>query len=97
MLQFYASDIDGEKLTRQLNISKRIQSQYAAAFKVDQRSSLGQYNVSTSQLSMGMFSEVVKLYSIPFTLPISNTASAERSFSALRRVKIYLRSTMTRK
>ena len=45
--------------------------------------------LATSQLVMGKFSELVKLITLYFTLSIS-TASAGRSFSALRRVKTYL-------
>ena len=41
-----------------------------------------------------MFCEVDKLVRLYFTIPIT-TATSERSFSALRRVKTYLRSTMT--
>ena len=41
-------------------------------------------------LTFTLYSEVLKLYS---TLLI-NTANADRSFSALRQVKIYLRSHM---
>lgn len=40
--------------------------------------------------------EVHKLLKLFFTIPVS-TASAERSFSTLRRLKSYLRSTMTQK
>ena len=36
----------------------------------------------------------MKLIKIHFTVPVS-TATAERSFSTLRRIKTYLRSTMT--
>jgi hypothetical protein len=43
---------------------------------------------------VGMFSEIGTLLRIFITVPIS-TATAERSFSALRRIKTYLRSTMT--
>ena len=41
-----------------------------------------------------LLSEVDKLVRLYLTIPVT-TATAERSFSALRRVKIYLRSTMT--
>ena len=41
-----------------------------------------------------MFSEVDKLLRIYLTIPVT-TATAERSFSALRRIKTYLRSTMS--
>ncbi|KAJ8398103.1 hypothetical protein AAFF_G00431800 [Aldrovandia affinis] len=39
------------------------------------------------------FSEVLKLFRIVATLPVS-TASSERFFSVLKRVKTYLRTTM---
>ena len=41
-----------------------------------------------------MFCEVDKLLHIYLTVPVT-TATAERSFSALRRIKTYLRSTMS--
>ena len=41
----------------------------------------------------GVFQEVSKLYKLPLTIPVTS-ASAERSFSVLRREKTYLRSTM---
>ena len=50
--------------------------------------------LSSSPLTLGVFSEVVKLVKIFMIIPIT-TATAERSFSSLRRLKTYLRSTMT--
>ena len=50
--------------------------------------------LKSSTLAMGMFSEVVKLLKIFLTIPVT-IATAERSFSALRRLKTYLRSIMT--
>ena len=41
-----------------------------------------------------VFSELHTLLRLYLTIPLSN-ASAERSFSALRRIKTYLRSTLT--
>ena len=41
-----------------------------------------------------MLSEVIKLLKIFYTVP-TTTSTAERSFSALRCLKTYLRSTMT--
>ena len=41
-----------------------------------------------------MLSEVDKLLKLFFTFPVT-TATAERSFSSLRRIKTYLRSRMT--
>ena len=44
---------------------------------------------------MGMFSEVLKLQ-ILFTIPVA-TATAVKSFSAIRQLKMCLRSTMTQR
>ena len=41
-----------------------------------------------------MFTEVCKLVRLVLTIP-ATSATAERSFSALRRLKTYTRSTMT--
>jgi hypothetical protein len=41
-----------------------------------------------------MIPEIIKLLKIVMTIPVS-TCTAARSFSALRRIKTYLRSTMT--
>ena len=43
--------------------------------------------------SCSLLSEVVKLVSLILVMPATN-ATSERSFSALRRVKTYLRSSM---
>ena len=45
-------------------------------------------------MSGEMFSEVKRLLKIFYTIPVT-TATAERSFSALRRLKTFLRSTMS--
>ena len=44
----------------------------------------------------GIYSEVHKLLCLYLTVPMTN-ATAERSFSTLRQLKTYLRSTMTEK
>lgn len=49
---------------------------------------------SLTNETRSLFSEVFKLCRILIVLP-SSSASAERSFSMLRRIKTYLRSTMT--
>lgn len=48
-----------------------------------------------SEISLGkeMFSEVLRLIKIFYTIPVT-TSTAERAFSALRRLKTYLRTTM---
>ena len=50
--------------------------------------------ISTLEGNRSLLSEVVKLITLVLVMPATN-ASSERSFSALRRVKTYLRSTMS--
>ena len=50
--------------------------------------------MSESAIYQGMLQEVDELLKLYLTFPVT-TATAERSFSSLRRVKTYLRSTMT--
>ena len=99
VLQFYTKDVDSKKLITQLNL---IPDFVAEMKKMDEYKCLKEItNLKTladllkgSELSRALFSEVVKLIKIHFTVPVS-TATAERSFSTLRRIKTYLRSTMT--
>ena len=46
------------------------------------------------KVGRSLYSEVITLVKFILVMPASN-ATSERSFSALRRVKTYLRSTMT--
>ena len=50
--------------------------------------------MKTSVIFQGMLTEVDKLLRIYFSVPVTS-ATAERSFSCLKRIKTYLRSTMT--
>ena len=50
--------------------------------------------MNISSFGKTMFSEVNKLLHLYLTIPMTSS-TAERSFSALRRIKDYLRSTMT--
>ena len=50
--------------------------------------------INETSVGREMLSEVIKLLKIFYTLP-TTTSTAERSFSALRRLKTFLRSTMT--
>ena len=52
------------------------------------------YKKDIEIISDSMFSEVHKLLRIYLTVPITS-ASAERTFSTLRRLKTYLRATMS--
>ena len=50
--------------------------------------------MNKSDVSKAMLSEVDKLLKLYFTFPVT-TATAERSFSSLWRIKTFLRSTMS--
>ena len=50
--------------------------------------------MNTSDIYKTMLSVVNKLLQLYFTFPVT-TATAERPFSSLRRIKTFLRSTMT--
>ena len=50
--------------------------------------------LAAAPLASSMFSEVDKLVRIYLTIPVT-TATGERSFSAVRCIKTYLRSTMS--
>ena len=50
--------------------------------------------MNTSLVNKAMLSEVDTLLKLYYTIPMT-TATSERSFSTLRRLKSYLRSTMT--
>jgi len=54
---------------------------------------LGNPEQMASIINEATFPNLYKLLSVAFTLPISS-ATCERSFSAMRRVKTWLRSTM---
>ena len=47
-----------------------------------------------SEIHKGMLSEIHKVLKIYFTFPVT-TSTAEHSFSSMRRLKTYLRNTMT--
>ena len=55
-----------------------------------------QQDVLSLNTTSSLCSEITKLLKLLFVIPAS-TASAERSFSSLRRLKTYLRSSMTAK
>ena len=52
------------------------------------------HSIISFQSTSSLFSEVLKLLQLMYVLPAS-TATAERSFSSLRRLKNYLRNSMT--
>ena len=96
VLTFYKNDINGEQFRRQLRMVPDMMkcAEEAKGLKVVTTIRTLADIITSSSIYIGMFSEVVKLLRIFMTVPVS-TASAERSFSSLRRLKTYLRSTMT--
>ena len=50
--------------------------------------------MNKNEIYKGMLSEVDRLLKIYFTFPVTS-ATAERAFSSLRRIKTFLRSSMT--
>ena len=99
LLKFYERDLDPSKLQRQLNmlpdLIKELKStpSFMHLKNISSVSTIAEI-LSSSPLTLVVFSEVVKLVKIFMIIPIT-TATAERSFSSLRRLKSYLRSTMT--
>ena len=89
---FYGSDFNKEQLQLQLPIlANALSSQVEHNFH-----SLLAFFRNLSSAQRALMSEVCTLFRIILVMPATNAVS-ERSFSALRRVKSYLRSTMTQR
>lgn len=80
-----AYDFDLDALSNQLEIAKVILQQRNVESVEDCLKVLGE--------NENAFPEAIRIYKIALTIPVAS-ASAERSFSVLKRVKSYLRSTM---
>ena len=93
VLTTYKEDLNGEKLHHQLAMLPDLVRQTKVK-KVTSVRSLAQILTSSKVGVTSLFSEVSALVRLFMTLPVT-TATAERSFSTLRRLKTYLRSTMT--
>ena len=94
----YSQDLNVAKLKLQLLLLPDLIKTYSSSqgtpnFKVKSLRTLAQI-ILALPLSRDMLSEVDGLLRLYFTIPVT-TATAERSFSVLRRIKTYLRSTMT--
>lgn len=84
----FGDDLDEPRFKNQLSVLSDIVEGVSPSLRVIQEAILSFNTTST------LFSEVLKLLKLLFVLPAS-TASAERSFTSLRRHKTYLRSLMT--
>ena len=90
VVDFYKDDFDADQLRMQLDI-------LSANFPHESVHNLHDvmpYLKEISPVQRSLMSEVCKLASLILVMPATNAVS-ERSFSALRRLKSYLRSTMT--
>jgi hypothetical protein len=89
--EFYMGDFDEGLLATQLGVlSSNLPSNSSSYDLV----SVLDYLKSLSQAQKALMSEVCKIASLVLVMPASNALS-ERSFSALRRVKSFLRTTMS--
>ena len=88
---FYKDDLNEEQLRPQLMVmSVNLPSDQTP----HSLSSVLKYLREISDAQRSLMSEVCTLASLVLVMPATN-ASSERSFSALRRIKSYLRATMT--
>ncbi len=85
------TDIDASKLKCELRLLHNLPNSSMVGNMTDALSLLKSCGAITQ-----LIPEIIKLTKLYFTLP-SSTATAERSFSTLRRIKTYLRSTMSQK
>ena len=94
---FYKDDIDKAQLQCQLPMLHGLIKQAMESPDCDRDLSISYVVKVLSELSCAQrvaFSQVFIVMNLLLVLPATN-ATSERSFSALRRVKTYLRSTMT--
>ena len=90
ILTVYGSDFDGERLdTQLLTLSTNFPSTDNLRLK-----DILDYVKELTPAQLSLYSEIIKLLKIILVMPATNAIS-ERSFSQLRRIKTYLRSTMT--
>lgn len=97
--QFYSRDLDCHKLQNQLVMLPEFIKVYNENNPKTCLNSISRIHtvcevMNTMPIGKQMFTEVANLLRLFLTIPVT-TSTAERSFSALRRLKSYLRSTMT--
>ena len=96
--KLYSKDIDMEKAKGQLRMLPNLvkafkQSEGLRMLTITNMKSIADI-LNKVPLAKDIYSEIDKLLRLYLTVPVT-TCTAERSFSALRRVKTYLRSSMT--
>ena len=95
VLTYIQGDIDEERLKIQLLMLPDMMKR-ACEGRIERVTNVRTIasSVEQSAIYKWMLSEIDKLLKIYFTFPVTS-ATAERSFSALCRVKMFLRTTMT--
>ena len=91
--KFYKSDLHPQRLHQQLQI---LLTNFPSSAAKARLSDLMEYFGSLTKAQRELLSEVCTMFKLVLVMPSTNAAS-ERSFSTLRRIKAYLRSTMTQK
>ena len=96
--KMYSKDLNMTKLKQQAQMLPDLVATYKTSqglsrFQVTRVRTIAEMLLDVPS-AKSLFSEIDHLLGIYFTVPIS-TATAERSFSSLRRIKTFLRSTMT--
>ncbi len=94
----YSSVINFDKLVNQLSMLHDFVQLSKASQGIKQITKIGTICdiMNSNDFGKLMFNEIHKLLRIYLTVPMTS-ATAERTFSSLRRLKTYLRSTMTQK
>ena len=90
VFEFYSDDFVKDDLLAQLDA-------FRANYSFDEYATIHDIILIVQDMSPGqkvLFKEVIKLITLILVLPATNAVS-ERSFSAMRRTKSYLRTTMT--
>ena len=94
LTSFLNGDVDQSRLEIQLlMIPDMIKTAFDGSIKKVTMRTLSDA-MNKNEIYKGMLSEVDKLLRIYFMFPVTS-ATAERAFSSLRRIKTFLRSTMT--
>ena len=91
--EMYKDDFNKDLLSTQLNILEANFKDYDSSDNIT-IFDVKNYLLSRSPGQLALISQVKRLIQLLLVMPATN-ASSERSFSALRRVKNYLRTTMT--
>ena len=92
VIAFYGSDLKADELSTQLSI---FTTKFTSEHQTSKKATLGDVVKFMRSLTVGQrifFSEVCNVVRLILVLPATNAVS-ERSFSTMRRIKSYLRST----